>query len=419
MIYLPKDYDNLESFFSSLGQVEDCSEVNCLVGEQSDMLSGTNIASKSCKQELETDSLMMPQFSEILKDSLKEDMRKSTLDMSMLSVQASPASRSQSQGNSMAPAILETNGQIPYEPFAWYDRDTSSWRTCLGCFREILVISEQYSETWPKAGILFDGTAYQLPSLVHPTKETGSGLWRSPASRDGEGGVMEMGEGKSGHYKLRDHVQEINQHVWPTLGTMAKYNLWPTPRAGNPGSRKPGTGGKVLAEEVKKWPTPTSCTRDGITSGGHSGLAGGSGNRQKLYKMLGKEEGKKMGSQALNPDWAEWLMGFPIGWSNIEPFTNICFIEEDGFGFWLQHQDDWWSVDPADAKYIPRVTPQKSNRVNRLKALGNGQVPQCMAFAWLNLQIINWSESRAIRHVKVKHTQSTEPKSTQQDLFNF
>ncbi len=28
--------------------------------------------------------------------------------------------------------------------------------------------------------------------------------------------------------------------------------LWPTPRAGNPGSRRPGTGGKVLAEEVKK-----------------------------------------------------------------------------------------------------------------------------------------------------------------------
>jgi len=32
---------------------------------------------------------------------------------------------------------------------------------------------------------------------------------------------------------------------------------WPTPRAGNPGSRKPGTGGKILAEEAKKnWATP-------------------------------------------------------------------------------------------------------------------------------------------------------------------
>ena len=30
-----------------------------------------------------------------------------------------------------------------------------------------------------------------------------------------------------------------------------RQEQWPTPRAGNPGSRKPGTGGKVLSEEVK------------------------------------------------------------------------------------------------------------------------------------------------------------------------
>ena len=33
---------------------------------------------------------------------------------------------------------------------------------------------------------------------------------------------------------------------------------WPTPRAANPGSRKPGTGGKVLGEEVKNWATPNT-----------------------------------------------------------------------------------------------------------------------------------------------------------------
>jgi hypothetical protein len=47
----------------------------------------------------------------------------------------------------------------------------------------------------------------------------------------------------------------------PTLGTAVRSaegepELWPTPRAGNPGSRKPGTGGKILEEEVRKWPTP-------------------------------------------------------------------------------------------------------------------------------------------------------------------
>ena len=41
------------------------------------------------------------------------------------------------------------------------------------------------------------------------------------------------------------------------LQDAVKY--WPTPRVGNPGSRRLGTGGKVLAEEVQKsmmWPPP-------------------------------------------------------------------------------------------------------------------------------------------------------------------
>jgi hypothetical protein len=224
--------------------------------------------------------------------------------------------------------------------------------------------------------------------------------------------------------------------------------MWPTPRAGNPGSRKPGTGGKVLNEEVKKWPTPTSrdhkdtgkavqegrvpvnallgravwptpsaCSRVGVTGGGHSGLAGGSGNRQKLYNLLGKKEGKKMGSQSLNPDWVEWLMGLPVGWSNVEPLFGIDFMEGDSVDFWLTNQRVWWVVDPADVGFVPRVTPQKTNRVNRLKGLGNGQVPQCMAFAWLNLQILPWSETRVIRKVEVECSDEQVKEVIQTSLF--
>jgi hypothetical protein len=59
-----------------------------------------------------------------------------------------------------------------------------------------------------------------------------------------------------------DHVEgartakESNQKC---LGRdLNQMENWPTPRAGNPGSRKPGTGGKILAEEAKKnWRTPS------------------------------------------------------------------------------------------------------------------------------------------------------------------
>lgn len=41
-----------------------------------------------------------------------------------------------------------------------------------------------------------------------------------------------------------------------------------------------------------------------------------------------------------------------------------------------------WEVDPADIGTIPRIGTGIKDRVNRLKAIGNGQVPQCMATAW-------------------------------------
>jgi hypothetical protein len=45
----------------------------------------------------------------------------------------------------------------------------------------------------------------------------------------------------------------------------------------------------------------------------------------KLYKMLGEEEGKKMGCQSLNPNWVEWLMGWPIGWTDLRPLATARF----------------------------------------------------------------------------------------------
>jgi hypothetical protein len=73
-------------------------------------------------------------------------------------------------------------------------------------------------------------------------------------------------------------------------------------------------GSNNLREIVHLWPTPSS--HNG--TGGATGLAGGQGNRLKLYKMLGEEEGKKMACQSLNPYWVEWLMGYPLGWTDLK-----------------------------------------------------------------------------------------------------
>ena len=78
--------------------------------------------------------------------------------------------------------------------------------------------------------------------------------------------------------KLRDAVEN--------------HENWPTPRAGNPGSRKPGTGGKILAEEAKIHAGPPAPEKSSTS-------------------------GKNHGSPKLNPNWVEQLMGLPIGWTDL------------------------------------------------------------------------------------------------------
>ena len=170
----------------------------------------------------------------------------------------------------------------------------------------------------------------------------------------------------------------------PTLGAMAKYDLWPTPTKqdaenNNPPSQQHRNTPPLNTQVF--WPTPHAGTREGQASGGHAGLASSAHQRAKLKDMAG-DEGRKMATQALNPDWVEWLMGFPIGWSDVEPFTQYDFMEEGNIEFWEKNIEVWWLGDPADVNVIPRTTDQKLNRVNRLKSLGNGQVPLCMVVAW-------------------------------------
>jgi DNA (cytosine-5)-methyltransferase 1 len=64
----------------------------------------------------------------------------------------------------------------------------------------------------------------------------------------------------------------------------------------------------------------------------------------------------------LNPDWVEWLMGYPAGW------TNPDFDSPD-----KNYPGENYLSDEPD---IPRITTQKKNRVKRIECLGNAIVPQ-------------------------------------------
>ncbi|MFF0831069.1 hypothetical protein ACFYU8_29945 [Brevibacillus sp. NPDC003359] len=70
----------------------------------------------------------------------------------------------------------------------------------------------------------------------------------------------------------------------------------------------------------------------------------------------------------LNPDWVESLMGFPIGWTDID--------REEPEVHWIDHPR--WPVGIGQEQYEwepPRVEAGVKNRVPRLKACGNAVVP--------------------------------------------
>ena len=81
-------------------------------------------------------------------------------------------------------------GMNSTESFAYYDRDTSSWKTSQQSFLEDL---ESFSETWPRQGITVNGVAYQRRMLEPVTRETGFGLL--PTVRASEPGSTSHGYG--------------------------------------------------------------------------------------------------------------------------------------------------------------------------------------------------------------------------------
>ena len=94
--------------------------------------------------------------------------------------------------------------------------------------------------------------------------------------------------------------------------------LWRTPDTADATDRTMrvnSRGEPMLSGQVKLFPTPTT----------GAGLCGGSGNYQQLKDLeqagqITEEERRSMASGSggsLNPTWVEWLMGFPIGWTDL------------------------------------------------------------------------------------------------------
>ena len=124
------------------------------------------------------------------------------------------ASQGKAPGSTVtAPAYGESTPVL----LAKYSPSSSSWRTSQLCLDGDL---EEFSETWPRSGMMRSGTVYRLPTLVRLTDETGSGFWPTPRVQSATG---------SGPSRIGSKTD---------LQTAVK--MWPTPQAsGQSGSGQP------------------------------------------------------------------------------------------------------------------------------------------------------------------------------------
>lgn len=202
-----------------------------------------------------------------------------------------------------------------------YDQDSFSWKIHPSLFQEGLIES---SISLPRWGMMQHGELSKLDMPAHLTKEKECGYWQTPTVQDGNGRTY--------------HNQKNGSKTLSLLGQV-KY------------------GGKKMLE---KYPTPTSSM---ITMGDF---------KQAMFNSSNRPEYKTITGGSLNPDWIEWLMGWPLGWTG---------QKEINFDQWL---DAMHGKDP-NFDYVPRTKKNVKNRTARIKAIGNGQVPAVVRLAWETL----------------------------------
>ena len=224
-------------------------------------------------------------------------------DLTLFAVDT-PVSPSPQQAKEKEQTTHDTSGPGSEMPLAHYDQSTQSWRMS----EDISLWGEYKSlESLPKSGMTRNGVLYQQPEWVRPIDATELLLWPTPTTQEVEHPQAELTA--TGRRKSK------NGKTSHSLGLADAVKMWPTPTVDDSKNVTRQSGSfQSLTREVVKWPTPMAVG------------AGGSGHWNMVEKMyldnqISYED--KMALQAgnggkLNPTWVEWLMGFPIGWTDLE-----------------------------------------------------------------------------------------------------
>jgi hypothetical protein len=195
-------------------------------------------------------------------------------DMSTLLAEVFHARTSVAQAPEQGlPAPVPGSGENSLASSERFDRRTSSLKT-LRTF--VLADLSPSCKILPAWGLMRAGVCSEPTMLEHVRRESACGLWPTPratdADRGGRGDLLQAVRGNQ------------NSH----------FRMWPTPRSERAGRTIRLYPGHVSASAHRRQ-----------SNGGHG----------DLEEEMAREDPKSVGG-TLNPEWVEWLMGWPLGWSD-------------------------------------------------------------------------------------------------------
>ena len=261
------------SWLFSQALVEEYLVENYSDGEQSAPLNGNPIQQAYCAPDKMTDFSRLSRFGMTYKPltvSRGEDLLTLYLEDSRAKTYQQPEK---------AQELTENDQECGATWRGWlakYDPDTSLWRTAQCSLLEDL---NESLATLPRSGMTRNGLLWELPMLEQTIKETGSGLLQRHSLPTPT--CNPHMPNKNANTKGPKNLMEVAQGKWEHL---MPQKMFPTPTCHN------SKEGAYPAEYARN--TPTLAT--------HAG-------------------GK------LNPMWVEWLMGWPLGWTDLKPLaTGRC-----------------------------------------------------------------------------------------------
>jgi hypothetical protein len=87
--------------------------------------------------------------------------------------------------------------------------------------------------------------------------------------------------------------------------------------------------GSSQKTHVRRWPTPVASMAKGSSPAALTRRSGADRSNDRLDHAVMAMDGGH-----LNPEWVEWLMGWPIGWTDLRPLAT------DRFQSWQQQHSE-------------------------------------------------------------------------------